>query len=80
MCKACSQLLEAINAYIAKADKNLSDELKKAGFADSEETVKHIESLEEQIAEALKKQSKSFEDLIFEAAEKGIPLDEFIEK
>ena len=55
MCKACSQLLEAINAYIAKADKNLSDELKKAGFADSEETVKHIESLEEQIAEALKK-------------------------
>lgn len=80
MCTACSQLLEAINAYIAKADEKLSEELKKAGFADSEETVKHIENLEEQIAEALKDQSKSFEELINEAAESGVSLDEFIEK
>lgn len=79
MCTACSQLLKAINAYIAKADKKLSEELKKAGFADSEETVKHIENLEEQIAEALKDQSKSFEELINEAAESGISLDKFIE-
>lgn len=79
MCTACSQLLEAINAYIAKADKNLSDELEKAGFADPEETVKHIEGLEEQIAEALKEQSKSFEELILEAAEKDVDLEEFLE-
>ena len=80
MCTACSQLLDAINTYIAKADKNLEDILKRAGFADSEETVKRIEMLEEQIAEVLKKQSKSFEDLIQEAADKGVDLVEFVEE
>ncbi|MCM1227500.1 MAG: phage minor head protein [Clostridium sp.] len=80
MCTACSKLLNAINAYIAKADKILSNELENAGFADSENTVKHIEKLEEQIVKILKDQSKSFEELLEMAEKKGIDLEEFLEK
>lgn len=80
MCTACSKLLNAIDAYIAKADKKLSEELENAGFADSENTVKHIEKLEEQIVEVLKEQSKSFEELLEAAEKKGVSLEEFLEK
>lgn len=80
MCTACSKLLNAINAYIAKADKRLSEELENAGFADPENTVKHIDKLEEQIVEILKEQSKSFEELLEEAEKEGVSLEEFLEK
>ena len=46
MCTACSELIKAIDAYMAKADEKLSDALEKEGFAEPKETVKHAEELE----------------------------------
>lgn len=79
MCTECQELIKAIDAYIAKVDNDLADRLKEEGYADSKNTVKHIEELEEKIAEVLQEQSKSFEDLIESADKKGIDLEEFLE-
>ena len=78
MCTACENLIMAIDAYIAKADKKLSDELLEAGFAQPEETAEHIEQLEEQLTEVFTKQSANFEDLINKAKESGIDVEEVI--
>lgn len=78
MCSECQLLIKAIDAYIAKADNDLADRLKEEGYADSKNTVKHIEELEEKIAEVLQEQSKDFEDLIESADKKGIDLEEFL--
>ena len=77
MC-TCQLLIKAIDAYIAKVDNDLAEQLKKEGYADSENTVKHIEELENKIAEVLQEQSKDFEDLIESAEKKGIDLEEFL--
>lgn len=79
MCTECQLLIKSIDAYIAKADNDLADQLRKEGYADSENTVKHIEELEEKIAEVLQEQSRDFEDLIESAEKKGIDLEEFLE-
>ena len=78
MCSECQLLIKAIDAYITKADNDLADRLKEEGYADSKNTVKHIEELEEKIAEVLQEQSKDFEDLIESADKKGIDLEEFL--
>lgn len=75
-CIECDELLTAIEAFIAKADKSLADELERAGFAESEETVKQIEELEEELAEVFEEQSDEIEKLIQDAAEKGLSFDE----
>lgn len=77
MC-TCQLLIKAIDAYIAKVDNDLSEQLKKEGYADSKNTVKHIEELENKIAEVLREQSKDFEDLVESAEKKGIDLEEFL--
>ena len=52
MCSECQLLIKAIDAYIAKADNDLADRLKEEGYADSKKySKKHIEELEEKIAE-----------------------------
>ncbi|MCD7773093.1 MAG: phage head morphogenesis protein, partial [Ruminococcus sp.] len=53
MCQYCGPLLKAIDAYLAKADNDLADSLKSAGFVKPKDTVKEIESLEDEITEAL---------------------------
>ena len=58
MCSECQLLIKAIEAYITKADNDLADRQKEEGYADSKNTVKHIEELEEKIAEVLQEQSK----------------------
>ena len=75
-CIECDELLTAIESFIAKADKGLADELERAGFAESEETVKQIEELEEELAEVFEEQSEEIEKLIQDAAEKGLSFDE----
>lgn len=79
MCGECRELIEAIDAYITKADNELSDALKNAGFMASKETVKRMEQLEDKIAEVLKEQSLSAEELIKMAEEAGIEIDKFID-
>ncbi len=67
MCTACTEcldLIKAIDAYIAKADEELIERLRAEGFADPEETVKHINDLEEQVAEVLQEQNNDFEKVL----------------
>lgn len=78
MCVACEQLIKAIDAYIAKADEKLSDTLGKEGFVQPEETVKHAEELEEQLAEVFTEQSADFTDLINKARKIGIDVEEIL--
>lgn len=78
MCTACSELIKAIDAYIAKADEKLSDALEKEGFAEPEDTVKHAENIEEQLAEVFTEQSADFTDLIDKAKENGIDVEEVL--
>ena len=75
MCVSCAPLIKAIDAYIAKADKNLSDNLKKAGFADPDATVDEIETLEEKIADVLITET----DYYAEALKDVVDLEAFFE-
>lgn len=71
----CQALIKAIDAYIAKADDDLSDELKEAGYLDPKATVQDAEELEEQIAEALDMDT----EIIAEQIERADSLEEFVE-
>lgn len=42
---ACKMLVNAIDAYIAKSDKILSDQLAAEGYAEPKDAVDHIEEL-----------------------------------
>ena len=72
---SCEKLINSINAYIEKADNDLSDELAEAGFVSAKETVKVESSLEESIARALKRQTK----YILNAVKNADSLEEFAE-
>ena len=52
MCN-CNKLLAAIDRYIAKADDDLSEQLRLEGYEAPAETVKLISEIEEEVAEAL---------------------------
>lgn len=57
MC-GCSDLIKAIDAYIAKADNDLADKLEKAGFAEPKKTVENASELEDKLADALEQEKK----------------------
>lgn len=76
MCASCSSLIKAIDAYIAKADDDLADQLKAAGFQVDDDTMKAIQSLEDEIAEALVEETAVFT----KAADSALDLQEFAEK
>jgi len=69
----CEALIKAIDAYIEKADGDLEESLKDAGFIDVEDTVKEIATLEDRVARALKKETK----YIIDAAEQAVDLEAF---
>ncbi len=56
-------ILDAIDRYLAKADDDLADTLEEEGFAEAEETVKAINSLQEDVAGALEAQKNVAEML-----------------
>lgn len=72
MCK-CSALLKAIDAYLAKADDDLSEALDDAGFIEPKETVKDAAALEDKLTEALEKETKYFRA----KAKKAVDLETF---
>lgn len=76
MCASCSSLIKAIDAYIAKADNDLADQLKAAGFQVDDDTLKAIQSLEDEIAEALVEETAVFT----RAADSALDLQDFAEK
>ena len=45
----CDRLTKAIDAYIRKADNNLSDQLGKEGYAKPKKTLQYAESIEERV-------------------------------
>lgn len=51
-------IIRAIDRYIAKADEDLADTLKEEGFANEDETVEQINTLQEKIADILREQTK----------------------
>ena len=53
----CSKLLESINAYIAKADDNLSEELANAGYVDAKDSVNNASGLEDDLSNILTDQT-----------------------
>lgn len=62
-------ILDAIDRYLAKADDDLADTLEEEGFAEGEETVKAINSLQEDVAEALQSQTEEFVAALEDAPE-----------
>lgn len=68
MCYKCESLIKAIDAFIAKADDDLKGELKDAGFLKTNQTMKDISSLEDDIADALTKET---DELISAVNESG---------
>ncbi|MCD8327597.1 MAG: phage head morphogenesis protein [Ruminococcus sp.] len=62
MCQSCEPLLKAIDAYIEKANDDLSGTLKDAGFEKAKDTVKEINAIEDEVAEALTDETSYFVD------------------
>ena len=62
----CGPLLKSLNAYIAKADAELTDTLEDAGFAVADETVKEISAFERLVAACLKKDTMVVMDALKE--------------
>ncbi len=75
MCTACEQLITAIDAYIRKADEKLSDTLGKEGFAEPEDTVRHIEQLEEELENIFGAQTDEFRKMLKKAMEQDNDSD-----
>lgn len=62
-------ILGAIDRYLAKADEDMADTLADEGFAKAEETVDAINSLQEDVAEALQNQTEEFVAALEDAPE-----------
>lgn len=75
MCTVCEQLIIAIDAYIRKADEKLSDTLGKEGFAEPEDTVRHIEQLEEELENIFGEQTEEFRKMLKKAVEQDNDSD-----
>lgn len=73
MCLKCQGLINAIDAYIEKADGDLEDELKVEGYGKPKKTVKYIEDIEDEVAEALLEETDYFVSM----AEESVDLETF---
>lgn len=73
MCMNCEPLLKAIDAYIAKADDDLEEELADEGYAKPKKTIEYASDIEEKIAEVLLEET----DYFIAEAEKAVDLEEF---
>lgn len=56
----CDRLTKAIDAYIRKADNNLSDQLGKEGYAKPKKTLQYAESIEDDMADILTEETDYF--------------------
>jgi len=69
-------IIDAIDRYIAKADEDLEGTLQDEGFAEASETVDAVNSLEEQIADALDAQTEGVIEALEEAESNNASPDE----
>ncbi len=63
----CIALTKAIDAYIAKVNDDLSEEMSDAGYVDSEDSVKGANELEEEVSEILTEQTQEIAEVVEEA-------------
>ena len=75
MCMECRPLLKAIDAYIQKADSGLADALGAEGYIKPKKTLKYVQDIEDDVAEALLDET----DYILSEAEKAADLETFAE-
>ncbi len=75
MCIYCEPLIKAIDNYIAKADKNLTEVLGDEGFAKPKKSFQYIKDIEDSAAEALMEET----DYFVSEAEKAVDLETFAE-
>lgn len=73
MCEECKSLIKAIDAYISKADDNLTDELEEQGYLKPKKTLEYIQGIEENIADALLEET----DYFVKKAEEAVDLEAF---
>lgn len=73
-CTECLNLIKAIDAYIAKEDDDLKDQLNEAGYADAEETVDEAEKLEEGLSEVMNHDT----EVVAGELEKADSVDDFL--
>lgn len=69
----CEPLIKAIDAYLRKADDDLSDALEEEGYVEPEETVKRINRMEDAVADALTEETRHFKSAI----ENSVDLETF---
>lgn len=74
MCMQCGPLIKAIDAYLQKADNDLTEILGEEGYTAPGETVEAISAMEENVAEALTQET----EYIVAEAEKADTLEEFM--
>ena len=60
----CIALTKAIDAYIAKANDDLSEEMADAGYVDSKDSVKGANELEEEVSEILTEQTQEIAEVV----------------
>ena len=75
MCRACSSVMKAIDAYLAKAEDSLADALEAEGYAKPKKTMRYLRELEDSVAEALTEET----DYFLAEAEKAADLESFAE-
>ena len=62
MCRACSSVMKAIDAYLAKAEDSLADALEAEGYAKPKKTMRYLRELEDSVAEALTEETEEMEE------------------
>ena len=76
VCGDCNRsLIKAIDTYIAKANDDLSEHLKNAGYANAKSSVKKAAALEESISEILTEQTDDIVKTLLSAATIADALD-----
>lgn len=73
MCMECQPLIKAIDAYLAKADGDLTDALEAEGYAEPRATIGYMQELEDDVAEELLEETNYF----LAEAEKAADLETF---
>ena len=73
MCLECGPLLNAIDAYIQKADESLADALEEEGYIEARKTLDYIQEIEDGTAEVLLEET----DYVLSEAEKAVDLETF---
>lgn len=66
-------IIDAIDGYLAKADDELSDTLADEGYAEAENTVKEINTVQAEIAETLQNQTDDFAEVLEAAQDSDWP-------